>query len=83
MGAEWISAFGVIGAACVTGFFAVALRRLTRDNTDQHNRSMDKLDYLTDRVEDVSHNVNGLTGWPKAHEERHRWIEKERANGGS
>lgn len=63
--------------------FAVALRRLTRDNTDQHNRSMDKLDYLTDRVEDVSHNVNGLTGWTKAHEERHRWIEKERANGGS
>lgn len=82
MGAEWIGALGVVGAAFVTGFFGVALRRLNRDNTEQHDRSITKLDYLTDRVEGVSEDVTGLTVWTRVHDEKHRLIE-ERDRGGA
>lgn len=82
MGAEWVGALGVVGAACVTGFFGVALRRLNRDNTEQHDRSMNKLDYLTGRVEGVSDDVTGLTVWTRVHDEKHRLIE-ERDRGGT
>lgn len=82
MGPEWASIVGLIGAALVTGFFGVALRRLNRDNTDQHNRSIDKLDYLTEQVHGVSENVTGLRVWTRVHEEKHRLIE-ERDRGGA
>lgn len=73
---EWIGAFGVIAAAVVTGLFSMNLRRLNRDNTDQHNRSIDKLDHLTDKVEGVAEDVTGLTVWTRVHDEKHRLIER-------
>ncbi len=73
---EWIGAFGVIAAATVTGLFSMNLRRLNRDNTEQHGRSIDKLDHLTNQVEGVAENVIGLTVWTRVHEEKHRLIEE-------
>ena len=76
MAAEWVGAGGLVAAAVVSGMFGVSLRRLNRDNTDQHNRSIDKLDYLTDKVEGVSDDVTGLTVWTRVHDEKHRLIER-------
>jgi hypothetical protein len=72
---EWVGAIGVIAAAIVTGLFSMNLRRLNRDNTEQHNRSIDKLDHLSNQVEGVAENVTGLTVWTKVHDEKHRWID--------
>ena len=73
---EWIGAFGVIAAAIVTGLFSMNLRRLNRDNTEQHGRSIDKLDHLSNQVEGVAENVTGLTIWTKVHDEKHRLTER-------
>ena len=73
---EWIGAFGVIAAAVVTGLFSMNLRRLNRDNTEQHGRSIDKLDHLSNQVEGVAENVTGLTIWTKVHDEKHRLTER-------
>ena len=43
---------------------------------------MNKLDYLTGRVEGVSDDVTGLTVWTRVHDEKHRLIE-ERDRGGA
>ena len=76
MGVEWIGAIGLVAAAVVTGLFSINLRRLNHDNTEQHNRSIDKLDHLTNKVEDVAEDVTGLTVWTKVHDEKHRLIER-------
>ena len=76
MGVEWIGAIGLVAAAVVTGLFSMNLRRHNQDNTEQHNRSIDKLDHLTDQVEGVAENVTGLTVWTKVHDEKHRLIER-------
>ena len=76
MGVEWIGAIGLVAAAVVTGLFSMNLRRLNQDNTEQHNRSIDILDHLTDQVEGVAENVTGLTVWTKVHDEKHRLIER-------
>ena len=76
MGVEWIGAIGLVAAAVVTGLFSMNLRRLNQDNTEQHNRSIDKLDHLTDQVEGVAENVTGLTVWTMVQDEKHRLIER-------
>lgn len=77
MGVEWIGAIGLVAAAVVTGLFSMNLRRLNRDNTEQHNRSIDKLDHLSNQVEGVADDVTGLTVWTKVHDEKHRLIERQ------
>lgn len=81
MGAEWVGAVGVVGAATVTGVFGVILARLRSENTQQHGMVANQLDRLEGKVDFVKDDVTGLTVWTRVHEEHHKLIEKQELGG--
>ena len=51
--AEIITAFGLVGAAAVTGMFSLIGQRFRHDNTEQHRNAMNKLDNIESAVTDI------------------------------
>tara|TARA_Y100000034_G_scaffold101059_1_gene125036 strand:+ start:104 stop:346 length:243 start_codon:yes stop_codon:yes gene_type:complete len=53
------------------------IRRLRRENTDQHSNNTSLLQNVCYRVEKIDGEVDGLQVWTATHTERHRALEKE------
>lgn len=53
------------------------IRRLRRENTDQHSHNASLLQNVCHRVEKIDGEVDGLQVWTATHTERHRALEKE------
>ena len=51
--AEIITAFGLVGAAAVTGIFSLIAQRFRQENTEQHRDAMHKLDNFESAVTDI------------------------------
>ena len=51
--AEIVTAFGLVGAALVTGIFSLIAQRFRQENTEQHRNAMDKLDNIESAVTDI------------------------------
>ena len=51
--AEIITAFGLVGAAAVTGIFSLIAQRFRQENTEQHRDAMHKLDNIESAVTDI------------------------------
>ncbi len=62
--AEIITAFGLVGAAAVTGIFSLIAQRFRQENTEQHRNAMNKLDNIETAVNDISN-------WQKDHQDFH------------
>ena len=62
--AELISAIGLVSAAAVTGIFSLIASRLRRENTEQHNTAIPKLDAIKETVIEMSE-------WQKDHQQFH------------
>tara|TARA_Y100000310_G_scaffold33038_1_gene31251 strand:- start:953 stop:1171 length:219 start_codon:yes stop_codon:yes gene_type:complete len=68
---EWAGAFGAIGAALVSGVFAVLITRLRRENTDQHAANQAKLEAIGDDVGEVKTDVREVRSSQIRHLEWH------------
>ena len=62
--AEIITAFGLVGAAAVTGIFSLIAQRFSQENSQQHQSAMEKLDKIESTVTDIS-------DWQKDHQAFH------------
>ena len=62
--AEIITAFGLVGAAAVTGIFSLIAQRFRQENTEQHQSAMNKLDKIETTVNDIK-------GWQVDHQAIH------------
>ena len=51
--AEIVTAFGLVGAALVTGIFSLIAQRFRQENTEQHRDAMHKLDNIESAVTDI------------------------------
>tara|TARA_R100001163_G_C5010100_1_gene156343 strand:+ start:243 stop:452 length:210 start_codon:yes stop_codon:yes gene_type:complete len=51
--AEIITAFGLVGASVVTGIFSLIASRFRRENSEQHQSAMNKLDKIETAVNDI------------------------------
>jgi len=68
---EWAGAFGAIGAALVSGVFAVLITRLRRENTDQHAANQAKLEAIGDDIGEVKTDVRDVRSSQIRHLEWH------------
>ena len=68
---EWAGAFGAIGAALVSGVFAVLITRLRRENTEQHAVNQAKLEAIGDDVGEVKTDVRDVRSSQIRHLEWH------------
>ncbi len=68
---EWAGAFGAVGAALVSGIFAVLIARLRRDNTDQHAANQAKLEAIGDDIGEVKTDVREVRSSQIRHLEWH------------
>jgi len=68
---EWAGAFGAIGAALVSGIFAVLITRLRRENTDQHAANQAKLEAIGDDIGEVKTDVRDVRSSQIRHLEWH------------
>ena len=62
--AELISAIGLVSAAAVTGIFSLIASRLRKENNEQHNTAIQKLD-------DIQETVSEMSEWQKGHQQLH------------
>lgn len=68
---EWAGAVGAIGAACVSGLFAVGIARLRRENTEQHAVNNAKLEAIGDDICEVKTDVRDVRSAQVRHLEWH------------
>ncbi len=62
--AELISAIGLVSAAAVTGIFSLIASKLRKENNEQHNTAIQKLD-------DIQETVTEMSEWQKGHQQLH------------
>jgi uncharacterized membrane-anchored protein YhcB (DUF1043 family) len=68
---EWAGAFGAIGAALVSGVFAILITRLRRENTDQHAANQAKLEAIGNDIGEVKTDVRDVRSSQTRHLEWH------------
>jgi len=62
--AELISAIGLVSAAAVTGIFSMIASKARKENNDQHDTAIQKLD-------DIQETVSEMSEWQKGHQQFH------------
>ena len=68
---EWAGALGALGAAVISGIFAVLIARLRRENTAQHAINQAKLETISEDVSEVKMDVREVRAAQYQHLEWH------------
>lgn len=68
---EWVGFAGLIGAALVSGVFAVVASRYRRENQEQHHANQVRLSGVADDVTEIRHDVRRVREAQQRHLEWH------------
>jgi len=71
MGAEWIGALGLIGAAVISGVFGFFAKRFKKENEIQHLSTSLQLKGISEDVKELRDDVKGVRSAQQRHLEWH------------
>ena len=68
---DWVGFAGLIGAALISGVFAVLATRYRRENTSQHAANQVRLNGIADDITEIGKDIRSVREWQHRHLEWH------------
>ena len=68
---EWVGFAGLIGAAIISGVFAVLATRYRRENGEQHHANTIRLEGVADNIVEIGKDIRSVREWQHRHLEWH------------
>ena len=69
---EIVAAFGLVGAALVTGIFTVIAQRMRSENRKDHASVSQCLDQISTTLDDIDDSLDDITDWQTGHDKQHK-----------
>lgn len=69
---EIVSAFGLVGAALVTGIFSVLAQRMRSENRKDHATVAQCLEEISETLDDIDDSLDDITDWQEGHDKIHK-----------
>ena len=70
--AEIVSAFGLVGAALVTGVFSILAQRMRKENRQDHARVESSLEDIQKMLEEIDEDLDEVIDWQSDHDKLHK-----------